>query len=222
MLTQIQSEFWVIMSEKTPPFPTTNRLPLLIENSQTKDIEFKITNPYDPEVKVFDNAAAAQFNIDTFKDACKRQGHEVNFGIYLFKVECNVRMASAAEVNGWSNNTPPIEPSVPIPELDKPLVFKRIRVKYFDRDGTPKTDTLPVDQFVPLTLQTHDDECPCIKKRLIFIGNESKLNQMRQDTHFTEASMIANSLYVKEEEYRRLLKVYRKFQNNPRKFIKGV
>ena len=100
MLTQIQSEFWVIMSEKTPPFPTTNRLPLLIENSQTKDIEFKITNPYDPEVKVFDNASSAQFNIDVFKDACKRQGHEVDFGIYPFKVEMNVRVATPQDLQG--------------------------------------------------------------------------------------------------------------------------
>ena len=100
MLTQVQSEFWVIMSEKTPPFPSTNTLPLLIENSKTKDIEFKITNPYDPEVKVFGNAAAAQFNIDTFKEACKRNGHEVDFGIYPFKVEIKIRAATPQDLQG--------------------------------------------------------------------------------------------------------------------------
>ena len=100
MLTQIQSEFWIIMSEKTPSFPTMNRLPLLIENSQTKDIEFKITNPCDPEVKVFNTAVSAQFAIDAFKDACKRQGHEVNFGIYPFKVEIKIREATPQDLQG--------------------------------------------------------------------------------------------------------------------------
>ena len=100
MLTGIGSEFWVIRSEKTPPFPTENRLPLLIENSQTKDIEFKITNPCDPEVKVFNTAVSAQFAIDAFKDACKRQGHEVNFGIYPFKVEIKIREATPQDLQG--------------------------------------------------------------------------------------------------------------------------
>ena len=55
MLTNTKCEFWVIMSDRTPPFPGPSKLPFLIEleaNDPTS-AAFALTHPFDERVKKF-------------------------------------------------------------------------------------------------------------------------------------------------------------------------
>ena len=227
MLTKTKCEFWVIMCDKTPAFPGPRELPFLICNGDKCDCELKITNPFDPEVKTFNNACGAQLFINDLKKkewfttpGIKNDDLE---HLFPFKVECTVRVASLAEIRGWADNMPPIEPGVPIPKAQDKVEtvdtyfskFKQIKVKYFDMDGTPRTDKLNVSQFVPWTLQKNGDECLCKKKRCIFLGPESRLVEDP-----STARLIANSRFVKEAEYQRLLKIHKKLKLHPEKFLK--
>jgi hypothetical protein len=104
MLTNAKSEFWVIM--KTPAFPGPGRLPLLIEDPQSKEIRFEITHPFDERLKTYQSAVSAQSDIERLRQYSDLVNPLKN--AYPFKVECSVRIASLAEIKGWADNMPPI------------------------------------------------------------------------------------------------------------------
>lgn len=93
MFANAKCEFWVIM--KIPAFPGPGRLPLLIDDPQSKAIRFEITHPFDERLKTYKSAVSAQAEIERFMKHSDLVNDLKN--AYPFKVECSVRIASCAE-----------------------------------------------------------------------------------------------------------------------------
>lgn len=69
MLTQTACEFWVIVSDRTPPFPGPSRLPFLIEqvDNDPTSAKFELTHPFDEKVKKFSSPEEAKMYLNKLR-----------------------------------------------------------------------------------------------------------------------------------------------------------
>lgn len=98
MLTQTACEFWVIMSDRTPPFPGPDRLPFLIElvDNDPTSAKFEITHPFNEKVKVFSSPEEAKMYLNKLRKkewfTTPHIPDDELANCYPFKVTCDVRM----------------------------------------------------------------------------------------------------------------------------------
>jgi len=207
MLTNTNCVFWVIMSDRTPPFPGPSRLPFLIEqvDKDPTSAMFKLTHPFDEKVKKFDARADAQMYLNSLR---KKEFFTTPYipdddlqNCYVFKVECNVEMCK--------------RPSEKNAAKKEPLKFKKIECRYIDRDGASKKMEVHADLFTPWTFNGTVGSPLCKPKRLIYIGSTCNSITSRS----SQVEIYANSIEVDESEYQRLSDIYREFKINPGKYI---
>lgn len=98
MLTQTACEFWVIMSDRTPPFPGSSRLPFLVEqvDNDPTSAKFELTHPFDEKIKKFSSPEETKMYLNKLRKkewfTTPHIPDDELANCAPFKITCDVRM----------------------------------------------------------------------------------------------------------------------------------